>query len=307
MVCAASVAVADTSSVRIEDGFGRATRVAIEGRIAESRQQTDGKAGDSGFTNFWRNLRLMFVSERERASTTLSIHRQTITATSDEEGYFRLEHSSATPLPGGWLAVHPVGQGAAGSGRVLVVPETNLHGVISDVDDTVIVSDVTDKSRLLKNTFLKHPEQRSSFPGTNAFFSHLLDANAERNAAPMFYLSASPRHLAPNIKRFLDHHRFPDGVLLTKQTTGDTRDPLLDQERYKLARIEQVLAMLPWVRFTLIGDDGERDPEIYRAIAEKYPTRVAAIYIRKVHPDPARVRHDGQMDLAEAVDHFTAQ
>ena len=62
-----------------------------------------------------------------------------------------------------------------------------------------------------------------------------------------------------------------------------------------------IFTALPWVNFILVGDDGERDPETFQALKDKYPERVAAIYIRKVHPDPQRKTYTGQMDLSDGI------
>lgn len=46
-------------------------------------------------------------------------------------------------------------------------------------------------------------------------------------------------------------------------------------------------AALPMI---LIGDSGQRDPEIYRDVVVRYPGRVAAIYIRVLAPGRRRAR-----------------
>jgi phosphatidate phosphatase APP1 len=55
------------------------------------------------------------------------------------------------------------------------------------------------------------------------------------------------------------------------------------------------------VRFVLVGDDGERDPEIYDWVRRRHPQRVEAIWIRRVHPDPRRARFAGQRDLGDVM------
>jgi phosphatidate phosphatase APP1 len=121
-------------------------------------------------------------------------------------------------------------------------------------------------------------------------------------AAPLFYLSASPRQISASIQSFLDHQAFPRGVLITKRVTNDSSgEPIADQVAYKTARIEDILARLPNVRFVLIGDDGERDPEIYQQIRARHPQRVEAVWIRRVHPDPARAVFPDQGNLADLL------
>jgi phosphatidate phosphatase APP1 len=298
----AALAHADTHQVVIYDGFGSGERFTVEGRVIEEKTRSQAKPDDSWLSNLWRNFNFMRNSEKENVALTISIADNQMTATSNEEGYIRVDAKPAKPLPPGWHTVKATAKRAQGEGRVLIVPQVNTHGVISDIDDTVIVSEVNDKKKLLGNTFLQNATQRKTFPGTAAFYKRLLSKNAEPSAAPMFYLSASPRQLTNNITSFLTQNDFPPGPLVTKLINGDEKDPLLDQQKYKLAKIEIILAALPWVNFTLVGDDGEFDPEIYRAIQEKFPQRVSAIYIRKVKPDPHRVSYPGQLDLVTAID-----
>jgi len=64
-------------------------------------------------------------------------------------------------------------------------------------------------------------------------------------------------------------------------------------ERYKPPVIEELLRQFPKRRFVLVGDSGEKDPEIYGALARKHPSQVIQIFIRDVTgepPDSARYR-----------------
>lgn len=51
---------------------------------------------------------------------------------------------------------------------------------------------------------------------------------------------------------------------------------------HKREKIEALMNFYPDLSFVLIGDSGQRDPEIYASIVEKYPGRVKAIYIRSI-------------------------
>jgi phosphatidate phosphatase APP1 len=294
------LAHADGNKVVLYDGYGSSERFVIEGRVIEAEKPSAPDSEDSWWRNLWRNFRLMKNSEREDVALKVKVGSFEAGATTDEEGYFRVT-ATQTMAPG-WHTVVAQGKRAQGQGRLLIVPRTNALGLISDIDDTVMVSEVPDKKKLLGNTFLKNPQQRQAFPGTADFYKRLLAQNADPKAAPMFYLSASPRQLAGNIDAFLTRNNFPTGVLLTKQISGENRDPLRDQKQYKMAKIEALFTALPWVRFVLVGDDGELDPETYQAIREMYPERVAAIYIRKVSTNPERISYPEQLDLGLAAE-----
>lgn len=299
-----TAAKADENSIVLYTGYGDERQFVVEGRVLEARVAATPKSTDSWWVNMWRNLRRLINEEQKGETLVLQLGERRWTVVSDREGYFSLMDSVPSGTPVGWHRVEVrSGDGRVKSnGHVLIVPQDNSLGIISDVDDTIMISDVPSKRRLLANSLLKNYLQREPVPGVAAFFKQRLARNPHPEFSPMVYLSASPRQIHTGIQSFLDYRSFPRGVLMTKKVTNDDRsDPLLDQVRYKTNKIEDILQRLPHVRFILVGDDGEHDPEIYQSVRERHPTRVAEIWIRRVHPDPQRVRYEDQGDLVEAL------
>jgi phosphatidate phosphatase APP1 len=236
--------------------------------------------------------------EQAHVSVTVQIGQQRWPATTDAEGYFQLSIGELETSAPGWHEIVAVSGAARGTGRLLMVAPETTRGLISDFDDTVVVSEVNSKQKLLRHSLLKNFLQREAVPGVPALYSQL----AATGSSAVFYLSASPRQLQSSIQSFLDHNAFPRGVLITKKVTNDaSSDPLHDQVAYKTANLVDLFERLPQVSFTLIGDDGEHDPEIYDALRQRYPQRVDAIWIRRVHPDADRARIAGQEDLQELL------
>ncbi|MFN0318057.1 MAG: phosphatase domain-containing protein, partial [Burkholderiales bacterium] len=256
----------DEVAIQLYPGIGDARGFGLEGRVVEWRDLREFGVKDSWWTNLWRNLRRMINDEQPGVAVTVKIGNDSWPAKTDAEGYFRIE--AQTRLGGGW---HPVAASAPGgkaqsAGSLLIVPSENQIGVISDLDDTLLVSQVNDKSDLLGNTFMKNPLQRSAVPSAAAFLARALARNPHPETAAMIYLSASPRQLSIPIETFLARNGFPRGVLVTKKVTNDsTSEPLSDQVAYKTAKIENIFARLPHVSFIFLGDDGEKDPEIFNA------------------------------------------
>jgi phosphatidate phosphatase APP1 len=82
--------------------------------------------------------------------------------------------------------------------------------------------------------------------------------------------------------------KIPLGPLLLR----DFGDHLLfakEPESHKRNNIKTILESFPQLPFVLIGDSGERDPEIYRDVVKEYPTRIRAVYIRSVNKHPDRL------------------
>ena len=60
------------------------------------------------------------------------------------------------------------------------------------------------------------------------------------------------------------------------------KDPTFDQKTYKLGRLKRILEQHPGLRFVLVGDSGEQDPELYTTLRGMFPKRIAGILIRRV-------------------------
>lgn len=302
LLLARSSARADGDAVVIYPAYGDSRGVVIEGRVIEARRERPPSVSDSWWRNLTRSLLALVNDERAGAPVSVSLPGSEREAVTDAEGYFRIELAAAPALSPGWQAILGRSGTAEGRGTLLVVPAHNTLGIISDVDDTILVSEVNDKGRLVANSLLKNALQRAVVQGAARVYERLAARNPLPAAAPLFYLSASPRQLSPAIQAFLDHNGFPRGVLITKRVTNDaTSEPIADQVAYKSAKIEEIFARLPHVRFVLVGDDGERDPEIYHQIRMRHPQRVEAVWIRRVHPDPGRATYPGQGDFAQLL------
>lgn len=162
------------------------------------------------------------------------------------------------------------------TGRVQLIGPTGLS-CISDVDDTIKISQVTSRKAMLANTFLRNFQP---VPG----MSELYRAWAERGTA-FHYVSGSPWQLYLPLSSFVGVQRFPPGSFQLKHFR--LKDPtafnlLMSQEAYKLPAIESILATYPRRLFVLVGDSGEEDPEIYGKVARGHPEQVVAVLIRNV-------------------------
>ncbi len=163
------------------------------------------------------------------------------------------------------------------AGEVWLLNETGVS-VISDIDDTIKITEVRDRHAMLRNTFLR---EFQSVPGMAEFYQAL----ARSNRATFHYVSASPWQLYEPLTAFVRSNGFPGGTVSLKQFRWKDRSfagLFGSPERYKRGVIEPLLKRFPNRHFILIGDSGERDPEIYAALARKFPEQVERIFIRDV-------------------------
>jgi len=150
-------------------------------------------------------------------------------------------------------------------------------GVISDIDDTVKISQVTDHRQLLENTFYR---PFRPVPGMPALYRDLAAGGAS-----LHFVSSSPWQLYEPLHEFLDEAGFPWATLSLKSIRFRDETVLnlfRKGTETKPAQIVPLLERYPERRFILIGDSGEQDPEVYGEIARRFPDRIQAILIRNL-------------------------
>ncbi len=217
---------------------------------------------------------------------------------SDAHGYFKVKQD----LPGlnkmanseGWLQFQMsfeekfseriIQNDNRFQGEILIPSKNNSFGVISDIDDTILHTGVTStlKWRLIINTLFKIAEKRIPLKGAADFY-HLLHRGASgKEANPIFYVSHSPWNLYRYLELFLQKNNFPNGPILLRDLTSFKNRKDTAEKPQKQKEIIDILNLYPEKQFILIGDGGEHDPDIYIEIAESFPNRIKAIYIRSV-------------------------
>lgn len=219
-------------------------------------------------------------------------------AETDADGYFRVQLCAREGLlPGeGWQSVQlrleaPArAAGATAEAAVYLRPAASRCVVISDIDDTVVETGVASKLRMFWNLFFEDVESRVAYPGVAAFYRQLHAGASGDQDNPMLYVSRGPWAIYEILDLFFQRHRIPVGPILFLRDWGMTlQRPLPPPAReHKLALIRDMLAVYDDLPMVLIGDSGQRDPEIYARVVEEHPARIKAIYIRNVGRDPAR-------------------
>ena len=151
--------------------------------------------------------------------------------------------------------------------------------VISDIDDTIKVTQTTDATGILQTTFADEPQPTQGMP---EFYQHV---HAELNPT-WFYVSASPYNLYPFLHAFL-HSTYCAGTLILRdyswlELSGLFQSLTEKTQEYKVDRMEKIRRWFPRRRVLCVGDSTQKDPEAYAEMYRRYPGWVHAIIIRKV-------------------------
>ena len=213
----------------------------------------------------------------------------------------------------GWLTFNAVSEDHGGVGRVRLVAPNGIS-VISDVDDTIKVTEIPmGEKAVLNNTFFEEFRATPCMP----------DMYSELDADTSFhYVSGGPWQMYQPLRDFLFSAPagFPEGSFHMK----DVRTNPFESESYediwsliasgsqqltyeqKMGQITALLRRFPSRRFILIGDSGEKDPEVFAEIRRSFGEQVVEIRIRDVvnAAGHAPDRLEGMTIILPAADKF---
>ena len=235
--------------------------------------------------NFERRVNLFLVdNERGKRLRIRLGDREHVLPPSGPSGHFEgrvelsAEEAAKFARDGGisYRAVLSEGDERRFTGTVRLLEPEGVS-VISDIDDTIKITRVTDTSRMLDHTFFQDFQATPGMP-------ELYRRWAEEGAA--FHLvSSSPWQLYEPLREFTGKAGFPPAtfdLLLVRLQDSSVANLFKSGVEKKLPPIERHLESYPRRRFVLVGDSGEQDPELYAKVFHKYPGRIARIYIRNV-------------------------
>ncbi len=284
-VAAAVRADPDAPALLVPPALGRTDVVWIFGRVLEEER---GQSGPPAL----RTARALAGSNRPGAAVTVRFLGRTARTVSAHDGEFEAVISSArrSPFPPGRHLAEVVVEGVRARAAVQVVSPEAPFLLVSDFDDTVAITGATSTADVLTSTFLRDAETQPTVPGMAALY-RCLGTNA---GAPVAFVSGSPVQLAPRLTRFLEKNGFPHAALYLRNLGPDTLS------RYKEPVLERLAERFPGLRLVLVGDTGERDPEVYAAFARAHPGRVLRAYLRQATPTPGPAsRFEGQLLFQE--------
>ena len=160
----------------------------------------------------------------------------------------------------------------------IVDPDANF-GIISDVDDTVMVTALPRPFLAAWNTFVLDEHARTPVAGMAVLYDRLSHANP---GAPVIYLSTGAWNVAPTLTRFMERNMYPRGPLLLTDW-GPTRDRWFRSgQEHKRSSLRRIAEEFPSMKWLLVGDDGQHDEALYGEFSTEHPENVAAVAIRQL-------------------------
>jgi phosphatidate phosphatase APP1 len=289
-------------------GYGTGERFFIEGRVLEKEDVIHGEQEHSN--SLWNNIHKIWkrYESDEIPGVGIEAEMEGIIAktVSNEEGFFKLVFNvpAGIKLTDGWHKAllqitempYDVEFEKTATADVLISNQQNCFGIVSDVDDTIIKSSAMNTIKKLRIMLTQNARNRAAFPGVEMLYHKL--CNNGKN--PLFFVSGSSWNLYDMLVDFCEHQNLPKAPFFLRNL-GLSPEQWLKQDTspYKKEYITHILKVFNRLSFILIGDSGQKDPEIYTEIYNEFPGRIKAIYIRHVHTDNRKTELE---QMAEAMD-----
>lgn len=254
-------------------GYGGAGWVRVVGRvlIVPPRRRTAADQSVRG----WRSFVGIPVSF---SKVTVTIAGRTHVVVADRGGV--VDTVVEADLAPGWqeFSMSVEGQEQVPA-TAFIVDDSVEFGVLSDVDDTVMVTALPRPFVAAWNSFVVDEHARIPVPGMAVLLEQLV---RQHPGCPMIYLSTGAWNVAPTLSRFMSRHLFPKGAMLLTDW-GPTHDRWFRSGyEHKITNLTRLAAEFPKVKWLLIGDDGQRDEAIYTEFMRAHPDSVAGVAIRQL-------------------------
>jgi len=224
---------------------------------------------------WWRRF---FTAAVAGAPVTVRVGDRTHEVHSDRGGY--VDAVIPGDLPPGWQEVPMTVPGRAGTAApVRIVGAEERLGIVSDIDDTVMITALPRPLLAFWNTFVVRESNRRPVPGMAALYHRLAASEPD---AFVVYLSTGAWNVALPIGRFLHRHGYPAGPLLMTDWGPTVEGWFRSGQAHKRRELRRLVRELPQLRWVLVGDDGQHDPQLYEELVGEAPAAVRMVLIREL-------------------------
>lgn len=215
---------------------------------------------------------------------TQEIHTKTL-----DDGYFKFCIPLETETNFGWMeyevSIKDENETITEKGS-FIRPHKGKLGIISDIDDTFLISHTQNFFKKIYILLFKNVNDRKVFTDVVPHYQALSSAgrNNKEEENAFFYVSSSEWNLYRFIVKFTKIHKLPRAVILLKDIRRGITDFFMSgrgNHDHKFDKIKHVLEFYPNLKYVLLGDDSQHDPVLYERICKIFPVTVKAVYIRQ--------------------------
>ena len=280
--------------LKLYRGYANKNELVVFGHAVEKYPEGDHKYTRKGFRYARTIIQLFSIKTIPNLRVILRVGSVVAETHTMEDGYFRFQVPFHDPLDGGWYPYEVSVDDQVGRHKYQVtrqeeffLPYESSYGVISDIDDTFLISHSRRSFKKLFVLLAKNVQARKPFDDVVKHYQLLSLASRTNPIHPsniFFYVSSSEWNLYDMIIRFAELNGLPKAVLKLKKIKSGLDDFIMTgagSHGHKLRKIQNIVEFYPELQFILLGDDSQKDPEIYEEICRMFAPNIRAVYIRQ--------------------------
>ena len=166
---------------------------------------------------------------------------------------------------------------------VTLIPYDGIS-VVSDIDDTIKVTNVGNLVKVLEATFVNNFTAVHEISEMYKYWLWRMNGSIH-----FHYVSSSPWLFANLLSDWIKMTKLPTGSMHLRKFRFEFEpwgvdfslfSLLKNPTEYKISKIKDILREFPGRKFVLVGDSSEKDPEIYGHITREYPDQIICSLIR---------------------------
>ncbi|MBD3665075.1 App1 family protein [Sulfitobacter aestuariivivens] len=260
-------------------GYATPDNLVVRGRVLAALRRNKPLPTQSAWINF-RQMFSLFLTDEVAG---VEVSAESVSAVSDEEGYFTLLLDRSTAQ--GWVDIEVAIVGREGKTLcpVLIASPDAEYAVISDIDDTMLETGAYSLVRNLWTSMTGNATTRQIFPDAVTFMNEM----SQDGQNPVYYVSSSPWNLHHFLERIFDRAKLVKGPKFLRDLgISDTQFITGTHGDHKGGSIDAILAANPDLTYVLVGDTGQHDAFVYRDAIERHPGRIRAVVLREPGPGP---------------------
>ena len=275
--------------LKLYRGYVNEEELVVFGHVFKSWAPDKYRMDRKGIRHAVSVIHMFRIKPLENVAVTLKFKNIEVTTKTLADGYFRFTLPFTEKLESGWhsyqVSCNVYDYGIVESSELLK-PFQSKVGVISDIDDTFLVSHSGNFLKKLYILLFKNINKRKVFEDVVPHYQALSRAGQENETASnsFFYVSSSEWNLYEFIDSFTRLHKLPKAVIKLKKIKTGISDFLFTgrgSHDHKFEKIKDIIMFYPNLEYVLLGDDSQKDPYLYERIVKIFPQNIKAIYIRQ--------------------------
>ncbi|MEH6407385.1 MAG: App1 family protein [Leeuwenhoekiella sp.] len=277
--------------LKLYRGYVNEKELIVFGHVFKSWAPDKYRLDRKGIRHAFSIIHMFRIKPLGNVEIQLKFKDITVNTRTMADGYFRFAIPFKQHLDSGWHTytvsiINKDGDFSIIERGELLKPYQSTLGIISDIDDTFLISHSNNFFKKLYVMLLRNINNRKIFEDVVEHYRLLSKSgqNVEGAFNSFFYVSSSEWNLYEFITEFAEMHELPKAVIKLKKIKTGISDFLFTgrgSHDHKFEKIKDIISYFPELEYVLLGDDSQHDPYIYERICKIFPVNIKAVYIRQ--------------------------